>query len=76
MNVQGDISIDDIDRLPQSCQEPNNCDFEDDSFCGWENVKKTDQFDWEITNGPSSATFLSGKLRAIEKIPLHYLTDL
>ena len=39
-------------------------------------MKKTDQFDWEITNGPSSDSFLSGNLRAIEKILLTYLTDL
>ncbi|UJR31098.1 hypothetical protein I4U23_018606, partial [Adineta vaga] len=58
---EGDISIDDIKRLSVSCQEPNNCDFEDDTFCGWENVK-TDQFDWEITNGPSSASLASGPL--------------
>jgi hypothetical protein len=47
--------------LTVSCKEPNNCDFEDDTFCGWENVKKTDQFDWEITSGPSSSTLASGK---------------
>ncbi|CAF4044180.1 unnamed protein product, partial [Rotaria sordida] len=60
--IEGDISIDDIERLAVSCKEPNNCDFEGDTFCGWENVKKTDQFDWEITSGPSSSTFLSGPL--------------
>ncbi|CAF4619611.1 unnamed protein product, partial [Rotaria sp. Silwood2] len=42
--------------------EPNNCDFEGDTFCGWENVIHTDRFDWEITNGPSSQTTLSGPL--------------
>ena len=50
-----------------SCREPNNCDFEDDSFCGWDNVKNIDQFDWEITSGPSSSTLLSGKNRSIYK---------
>jgi hypothetical protein len=60
--LQGDIAIDDIDRLPVSCRTPNNCDFENDDFCGWENVKKTDNFDWEITSGASSANFLSGNL--------------
>ncbi|CAF3948718.1 unnamed protein product [Rotaria sp. Silwood2] len=59
-SFEGDISIDDIDRLAVSCKEPNNCDFEGDTFCGWENVKHTDRFDWEITNGPSSQTTLSG----------------
>jgi hypothetical protein len=47
--------------LSVSCREPNNCDFEEDSFCGWENVKKTDQFDWEITQGPSADSFATGK---------------
>jgi hypothetical protein len=51
--------------LTGSCQEPNNCDFENDNFCGWENVKKTDEFDWEITSGPSSNTYLSGKNKSI-----------
>ncbi|CAF0847412.1 unnamed protein product, partial [Rotaria sordida] len=60
--IEGDISIDDIERLAVSCKEPNNCDFEGDTFCGWENVKRTDQFDWEITSGPSSSSFLSGPL--------------
>jgi hypothetical protein len=57
---QGDIAIDDIDRLTISCQEPNNCDYEEDTFCGWDNDKKTDQFDWEITRGPSTETYATG----------------
>jgi hypothetical protein len=57
---QGDIAIDDIARLMGSCQEPNTCDFESGTFCGWENDKKTDQFEWEITNGPSSETLATG----------------
>ncbi len=44
-----------------SCKEPNNCDFEDNTFCGWENDKKFDKFDWEITSGASSETYASGK---------------
>ncbi|CAF1671842.1 unnamed protein product [Rotaria magnacalcarata] len=48
--------------LDVSCGEPNNCDFEGDKFCGWKNVKKTDQFDWKITSGAPSCTFLSGPL--------------
>ncbi|CAF4767198.1 unnamed protein product, partial [Rotaria sp. Silwood1] len=54
--------MDDVERLAVSCKEPNNCDFEGDTFCGWENVKNTDKFDWEITSGPSSNAFLSGPL--------------
>jgi hypothetical protein len=50
--------------LSESCQEPNNCDFEGSTFCGWENNKKTDQFEWEITNGPSSETLATGKNQA------------
>ncbi|CAF3880634.1 unnamed protein product, partial [Rotaria sp. Silwood1] len=60
--IEGDISMDDVERLAVSCKEPNNCDFEGDTFCGWENVKNTDKFDWEITSGPSSNAFLSGPL--------------
>jgi hypothetical protein len=63
---QGDIVIDDIDRLNASCKEPNNCDYEGDTFCGWDNNKKTDQFDWEITQGPSSETYATGKKNQIE----------
>ncbi|CAF1538469.1 unnamed protein product, partial [Adineta steineri] len=60
--IEGDIAIDDIQRLSKSCKEPNNCDFEDDNLCGWENVK-TDQFDWEITSGASSTeTWASGPI--------------
>ncbi|CAF0853287.1 unnamed protein product [Didymodactylos carnosus] len=59
---EGDIAIDDIARLAKSCKEPNNCDYEDVTFCAWENVQKTDQFDWEITNGSSSSTLSSGPL--------------
>ncbi|CAF1276484.1 unnamed protein product [Adineta steineri] len=60
--IEGDIAIDDIQRLSKSCKEPNNCDFEDDNLCGWENIK-TDQFDWEITSGASSTgTFASSPL--------------
>jgi hypothetical protein len=47
--------------LNVSCKEPNNCDFEDNTFCGWENDKKFDKFDWEITSGASSETYASGK---------------
>jgi len=47
--------------LNVSCKEPNNCDYEGDNFCGWDNDKKTDQFDWEITKGPSSETLATGK---------------
>ncbi|CAF3894466.1 unnamed protein product [Adineta steineri] len=58
--IEGDIAIDDIQRLSKSCKEPNNCDFEDDTLCGWKNIQ-TDQFDWEITSGASSiGTFASG----------------
>lgn len=42
------------------CQDANDCDFEQDTFCGWDNDKKTDQFDWEITQGPSSETVATG----------------
>jgi hypothetical protein len=63
---QGDIVIDDIDHLNVSCKEPNNCDYEGDNFCGWDNDKKTDQFDWEITKGPSSETLATGKKKQIE----------
>ena len=31
-NYQGDIAIDDIERLTVSCKEPNDCDFEGDTF--------------------------------------------
>ncbi|CAF4987055.1 unnamed protein product, partial [Rotaria sp. Silwood1] len=60
--IKGDIAIDDIRRLPQSCKDSNNCDFEDDTFCGWENVKKTDDFDWQLTRGQSSAELITGPL--------------
>lgn len=58
---QGDIAIDDVARLTVSCTEPNNCDFEGDTFCGWENEEKTDEFDWEITSGPSDGSYATGK---------------
>ena len=45
------------------CEEPNNCDLEGDTFCGWDNDKKTDQFDWEITRGPSTETHATGNNR-------------
>lgn len=44
-----------------SCTEPNDCDFEEDSFCGWENEKRFDQFEWEVTRGPSTPTYVTGK---------------
>lgn len=62
LNFQGDIAIDDVQRYAYQCQEPNNCDFENEDFCGWDNVRKIDQFDWEIIRGASSETFLSGKI--------------
>ena len=65
-NFQGDIAIDDVwvDEFP--CPAPGACDFEDQSFCTWSQVKNgnssytgQDDFDWELLSG-STPSFNTG----------------
>ena len=60
-SAQGNVAIDDIRRVSEACRQPNNCDFEDGTFCGWENIQQLDELDWEVRSGPLDAdSLLSG----------------
>ena len=56
-SYEGDIAIDDVELLDNSCPPPGDCNFEKD-MCTWLNVPKSDDFDWLRRSGstPSSNT--------------------
>jgi len=57
-SFEGDIAIDDVYVTPGECRSFGSCDFENNDYCSWSNVKdKRDVFDWELGMGPTSSSF-------------------
>eukprot|EP00057_Strongylocentrotus_purpuratus_P018004 XP_011672478.1 PREDICTED: MAM and LDL-receptor class A domain-containing protein 1-like [Strongylocentrotus purpuratus] len=54
--VNGDIAIDDLTVLDESCSRPGFCDFEKGK-CGWSDEQETDTRDWLRNNGATPSPF-------------------
>ena len=57
-SYQGDIAIDDVVLLDNTCPPPGDCNFET-GMCTWVNVLKGDDFDWLRGSG-STTSFSTG----------------
>ncbi|XP_057298293.1 MAM and LDL-receptor class A domain-containing protein 2-like isoform X2 [Hydractinia symbiolongicarpus] len=55
----GDIAIDDILLVDESCPAPGNCDFEDFNLCTYTQEQKEDDFDW-IRGSGSTGSWRTG----------------
>nr|XP_054750329.1 MAM and LDL-receptor class A domain-containing protein 1-like [Lytechinus pictus] len=54
--VTGDIAIDDLTILDESCSRPGFCDFEK-GRCGWSDEKELDSRDWLRNNGATPSPY-------------------
>ena len=55
-SYQGDIAIDDIVLLDNTCPPPGDCNFET-GMCTWVNVPQGDDFDWLRGSGSTTSLF-------------------
>ncbi len=54
-SANGVAALDDITLKNGPCSSSAGlCDFENNDFCNWQNLKLIDDFDWTINSGPTS----------------------
>ena len=53
-SFQGDIAIDDVVLLDNTCPPPGDCNFET-GMCTWTNVLQGDDFDWLRASGSTTS---------------------